>query len=209
MNRPRWIDFARFAPALLPVALFLLLPSSAPAQEPARTMLLVAKPGLPDPNFGESVVLVTENGNANAVGVIINRATDRSLASILPGERFNRFTEPIFFGGPVASTGLFAMFRAEKNPGDAVRLLPGVFLALTPGTVDDLVTRPPGTIRFFAGYSGWAPGQLDSEVLRGDWYVLDADSRTVFRKDMKNLWQDLVRRASAIRAGLPGRQAAN
>ncbi|OGA01336.1 MAG: hypothetical protein A3I00_03085 [Betaproteobacteria bacterium RIFCSPLOWO2_02_FULL_64_12] len=203
MERPRWIDCARLAPALLPVLSCFVLLSSAPAQEPARTLLLVAKPGLPDPNFRESVVVVTQDSSAGTVGVIINRPTDRSLASILPGERFKRFTEPVFFGGPVASNGLFAVFRAEKSPGDAVRLLPGLFLTLNPGTVDELVSRPPGTIRFFTGYSGWAPGQLDGEVLRGDWYVLDPDSETVFRKDMKNLWQDLVRRASSIRAGLP------
>lgn len=205
MERSRWTRFARFAPALLPALLVFLVPSIAPAQEPARTLLLVAKPGLPDPNFGESVVVVTQGGNANAVGVIINRPTDRSLASILPGERFKRFTEPVFFGGPVALNGLFAVFRAEKSPGEAVRLLPGVFLALDPGTVDDLVSRPPATIRFYTGYSGWAPGQLDSEVLRGDWYVMDADSETVFRKDVKNLWRDLVRRASSIRAGPPAK----
>lgn len=203
MERLRWIDCARFAPALLPVLLCFLLLSSAPAQEPARTLLLVAKPGLPDPNFRESVVVVTQDSSAGTVGVIINRPTDRSLASILPGERFKRFTEPVFFGGPVAVNGLFAVFRAEKSPGDAVRLLPGLFLTLNPGTVDELVSRPPETIRFFSGYSGWAPGQLDGEVLRGDWYVLDADSETVFRKDVKNLWQDLVRRASSIRAQRP------
>src|SRR3990172_11592058 len=181
--------------------LLLVCAAHGVAQEGSRTHFLVAKPGLPDPNFRESVVLVTQNEKGETAGVIINRPTNRSLASILPGERFKRFTEPVFFGGPVASNGLFAVFRAEKSPGDAVRLLPGLFLTLNPGTVDELVSRPPGTIRFFTGYSGWAQGQLDGEVLRGDWYVLDPDSETVFRKDMKNLWQDLVRRASSIRAG--------
>ncbi len=203
MEPLRWTNCARYAPVLLPVLLCFLLSSSAPAQEPARTLLLVAKPGLPDPNFRESVVVATQDSSAGTVGVIINRPTDRSLASILPGERFKRFTEPVFFGGPVASNGLFAVFRAEKSPGDAVRLLPGLFLTLNPGTVDELVSRPPETIRFFTGYSGWAPGQLDGEVFRGDWYVLDADSETIFRKDVKNLWQDLVRRAGSIRAQLP------
>ena len=68
-----------------------------------KIRVLVAKPGLPDPNFRESVVLVTQNEKGESAGVIINRPTDRSLASILPGERFKRFTDPVFFGGPVMS----------------------------------------------------------------------------------------------------------
>lgn len=183
-------------------ALALIVPILAPAaaQDLPPTIFLVAKPGMPDPNFRESVVLVTQSDDGNTVGVILNRPTDRSLASILPSERFKRFTDPVYFGGPVALNGIFAMFRADKAPGDAVRMMPGLFLAIDPATVDALVARPPAAIRFYSGYSGWAPGQLQGEILRGDWYVLDADSETVFRKDAQNLWQDFVRRARSVRA---------
>src|SRR3990170_6866854 len=119
-------------------ALALLLLVCAPhgvAQEGSRTLFLVAKPGLPDPNFRESVVLVTHNEGGEAAGVIINRPTNRSLASILPGERFKRFTEPVFFGGPVTSPGLVAVYRAQQRVGDSITMLPGVFLALQDSTL--------------------------------------------------------------------------
>src|SRR3970282_2598203 len=92
--------------------LVLVCAAHGAAQEGSRTLFLVAKPGLPDPNFRESVVLVTQNASGETAGVIINRPTGRSLASILPGERFQRFTEPVFFGGPVMPHGLFAVYRA-------------------------------------------------------------------------------------------------
>ena len=171
------------------------------AQDLPRSLFLVARPGMNDPNFRESVVLVTPDDAGGAIGIIINRPTDRSLASILPGDRFSHFTEPVFFGGPVAPNGIVALFRADKNPGDAIRMFPGLFLALTPATIDELLSRPPSTMRLYSGYSGWAPGQVQIEMRIGGWYALDADSQTVFRKDVQNIWQDLVRRALLVHAG--------
>jgi putative transcriptional regulator len=179
---------------------FLVLATAAYAQGSSKSVFLVARPGMPDPNFREAVVLVTQAEGAEATGVIINRPTDRSLAEMLPSERFKRFKEPIFFGGPVAPQGLFAVFQADKFSGAAVTMLPGLYLAIVPDSIDALLNDPPPRIRFFAGYSGWAPGQLRGELDRGDWLVVDAEADPVFLKDTSRLWQDMVRRASAIRA---------
>lgn len=178
----------------------LVFASAAHAQAPSKALFLIARPGMPDPNFRESVVLVVQSESAEATGVIINRPTNRSLAELLPGERFEAFTDPIFFGGPVAPQGLFALFQADRHSGGAVPMLPGVFLAVLPDSVDALLSKPPAKIRFFSGYSGWAPGQLQAELDRGDWLVVDADDQTVFLRDTSRLWQDMVRRARAVRA---------
>jgi len=179
---------------------FLVLAGAACAQGSSKTLLLIARPGLPDPNFREAVVLVTQEEGAEATGVIINRPTNRSLAEMLPSERFKPFKEPIFFGGPVAPQGLFAVFQADRFSGAAVTMLPGLYLAVVPDSIDALLNDPPPKIRFFAGYSGWAPGQLRAELDRGDWLIVDAEADTVFLKDTSRLWQDMVRRASAVRA---------
>lgn len=179
-----------------------LLAASAFGQAPTRTFFLVAKPGMPDPNFHDAVVLVTEIADAQATGVIVNRPTDRSFADLLPSERFKRFTDPIFFGGPVQLNAVFALFTADRVPGEAVTMLPGLYLAFNPDTIDALISAPPDRIRFFAGYSGWGPGQLRAELERGDWLMVDADPEAAFRKDTSTLWKDLVRRASALRADL-------
>jgi len=179
----------------------LVLAAGAHAQSPPTAVFLVARPGMPDPNFRESVVLVVQSERAEATGVIINRPTNRSLAQLLPSERFAAFTDPIFFGGPVAPQGLFALFLSAKYSGPAVPMLPGIYLAVLPDSVDALVSKPPEKIRFFSGYSGWAPGQLQAEIERGDWLVVDADAKTIFQKDTSRLWQDMVQRARAVHAG--------
>src|SRR5262245_27538166 len=187
--------------ALLAVAV------AAHAQGAPKAVFLIARPGMPDPNFRETVVLVVESEGgaggvgAGATGVIINRPTDRSLADLLPSERFGTFTDPIFVGGPVAPQGLFALFQSDKYSGSAVPMLPGVWFAVLPDSVDALLGKPPQKIRFFSGYSGWGPGQLQNELERGDWLVAEADAKTVFLKDTSRLWRDLVTRARAVRAG--------
>jgi putative transcriptional regulator len=193
--------------ASIRVALFALLAAAAAAQAqaPSKAVFLIARPGMPDPNFRETVVLVVQSeGGGEATGVIINRPTNRSLAEILPGERFSRFTDPIFFGGPVAQQGLFALFESDKYSGAAVPMLPEVWLAVLPDSVDGLVNNPPAKVRFFSGYAGWAPGQLQGEVDRGDWLVAEADAKEIFLKDTSKLWQDMVRRARAVRARTEG-----
>jgi putative transcriptional regulator len=175
----------------------------AHAQGYSKAVFLIAKPGMSDPNFKESVVLVVQSEGAETTGVIINRPTNRSLAELLPSQRFESFTDPIFFGGPVAPQGLFALFQSEKYSGPAVPMLPGVYFAVLPDSVDALLGKPPPKIRFFSGYSGWAPGQLQGELERGDWLVLDADDTTVFLRDTTRLWEDMVRRARAVRADAP------
>jgi putative transcriptional regulator len=188
--------------ASLRAALLVLLVLAGPAlaQGPSKSLFLIARPGLPDPNFRESVVLVIHSEGAETTGVIINRPTDRSLAELLPGERFEPFTDPIFFGGPVTPQGLFALFQADNYSGPAVPMLPGVYLAVLPDSVDALLRKPPAKVRFFSGFSGWAPGQLQGELDRGDWLIVDADAKTVFQRDTSRLWEDMVRRARAVHA---------
>jgi len=99
---------------------FLVLATAAYAQGSSKTHFLVARPGMPDPNFRETVVLVTHEEGAEATGVIINRPTNRSLAEMLPSERFKPFKEPIFFGGPVAGHGGSSWDMPVKASGSPV-----------------------------------------------------------------------------------------
>jgi putative transcriptional regulator len=186
----------------------LLAPAStASAQakdsDSANAVFLVASPGLLDPNFRETVVLVTHAEDGSNVGFIVNRPGPRSLAQILPkNEVLKRFTEPLYLGGPVEAAGLFAIFRAKDKREGALRVLDDVSFALDPVVVEELLRAPPAKVRFFNGYCGWAPGQLAFELERGGWYLLHADADTVFRKNMSTLWSELVVRARAVSASL-------
>jgi putative transcriptional regulator len=170
----------------------------------ANGIFLVASPALSDPNFRGSVVLVTQLSNGGSVGFIVNRPGVRSLAEILPDNALmQRFTEPLYLGGPVEAAGLFAVFRARSSPAGALRVLEDVSFAMEPSVVEQLLHAPPAQLRFFNGYAGWAPGQLALELERGGWHVLNADADAVFRKDTGTLWEELLARARALTARLP------
>jgi putative transcriptional regulator len=188
--------------AALFAAAFALGAAAAHAQQvPERGFFLVAKPAIVDPNFSRTVVLVTHAPGGGTVGVILNRPTKQSLADVLPGNaQLARFTEPLHFGGPVERVGLFAVFRAAESPGESFPVIEDVHIALHPETVEQLLRKPPPALRLFVGYAGWAPGQLKGELGRGDWWVVNADAETVFRKDTTTLWDDLVRRARSVTA---------
>jgi putative transcriptional regulator len=75
-------------------------------------------------------------------------------------------------------------------------------LALLPPDVEQLFDAPPARLRFFAGYAGWAPGQLAREIERGDWWVLDLDPDALLREDTRGLWDELRESSSRIRTRL-------
>jgi putative transcriptional regulator len=186
----------RLVVGLVATLLFVL-----PAAADERGFLIVAKPHVADPNFRRTVLLVAQAPDGAALGVIINRPANKSLAEAVPEEpRLARFTEPLFLGGPVERIGLFAVFRSATAPGDAFRAGGDLWIALAPPTVEALIDRPPDALRFYLGYAGWAPGQLRAEVDRGDWWVLEADPEIVFRKETKDLWDELAKRAQSVTA---------
>ena len=165
--------------------LFLAMLASAQPAERPNGVLLVAKPSLTDPNFRETVVLVTQTPDAQTVGVILNRPTERKLSG-----------ETVFFGGPVLRETLVALFQSRERPeSPAFHVLRDVYLAMQPDTVERLLARRGERFRLYAGFSGWAPRQLQSELARDGWYVLPASVDLVFRKDTAGLWSELLAKA--------------
>ena len=192
--------------ALLAAGLWLLATVTA-AQDTPNGVVLVAKPELVDPNFRETVVLVTRHPGGGAVGVILNRPTRILASQLLPEhEGLRGRTDRLFAGGPVAPRSVVAVFRSGERPATALRVLVDVYLSLDGIFLDGLLRRPdaPRELRLYAGHAGWAPGQLEAEIARDGWYVLEVDHDTIFRADPATLWRELHRRASSpsTRAGL-------
>ena len=191
--------------ALLAAGLWLLATVTA-AQDTPNSVVLVAKPELVDPNFRETVVLVTRHPGGGAVGVILNRPTRILASQLLPEhEGLRGRTDRLFAGGPVAPRSVVAVFRSGERPATALRVLVDVYLSLDGIFLDGLLRRPdaPRELRLYAGHAGWAPGQLEAEIARDGWYVLEVDHDTIFRADPATLWRELHRRASSpsTRAG--------
>ena len=181
------------------------LPAFGDEAEPLKSVFLVARKDMPDPFFHDSVVLVTNFGGPGPVGVIVNRRTEVTLASVFPDiERLRSREEKLFFGGPVKRQELVFLVRAAAPlaDADAIEILGGVYLSSDHEALRELLARdnPVDGLRVFAGYAGWGPGQLEAEVARGDWHVARADAGTVFEKRPETLWRELERRAAEITA---------
>jgi putative transcriptional regulator len=169
----------------------------AQQDEPPNGLFLVAKPDLVDPNFRQSVVLVTQTEDYSTVGVIINRPTDLKVEVFLrEGAPATRYRDVVFAGGPVMREVLVALFRSDSTPeAPAFHVLKDLYLSMHPQNLQPLLESDSARYRLYAGFSGWAPRQLESEMMRDGWYILPADVETVFRKDTSGLWQELVQRA--------------
>lgn len=177
-----------------------LLPVAASAQQPAppNSLLLIAKPTLLDPNFARTVVLVTQAEDASTVGVILNRPLQEKLQAFLPQDLSGEnYKDRVFQGGPVMRRVILSVFRSGTPPqAPAYHVLKGIYLTLHPANIRALLADPASQYRIYAGFSGWAPNQLQSEFMRDGWYVLPADAETVFRKETEGLWEELIRRAT-------------
>lgn len=178
----------RFTAALL---LLLAFPAMAQRAEAPNGVLLVAKPSLVDPNFRETVVLVTQAPDGSTVGVVLNRPTET---------RSEKSREPVYAGGPVMRQVMLALFSADRPPSaPAFQVTPGVYLSMHPANLDAL-PRPGQRVRFFTGFSGWAPGQLRRELELDAWFVQPVTEELLFRADTRGLWKELIEKARGSRA---------
>src|SRR6266436_949547 len=184
-STPRsWRNMSAVEITPLSLLFLAMLAAAQPAERP-NGVLLVAKPGLTDPNFRETVVLVTQTPDAQTIGVILNRPTERKLSA-----------ETVFFGGPVLRETIVALFESREQPeSPAFQVLRGVYLTMQPDTVERLLARRGQRFRLYAGFSGWAPLQLQAELERDGWYVLPASVDLLFRKDTAGLWSELLAEA--------------
>jgi putative transcriptional regulator len=164
--------------------------------------LLVATPLLGDPNFRRTVILVVEDEpEEGTLGVVLNRPTEVQVAQVL--ESWTELvTGPtvVFKGGPVSpnSALALALARGEDEPL-GWRSLDGSSLMSRIGLVDleappELLADGITSLRVFAGYAGWGPGQLREEIAEGAWYVLPGQPTDAFLAEPERLWPEVLRR---------------
>lgn len=171
--------------------------------------LLVGVPTLDDPNFFRSVVFMIEHNDDGAVGLVLNQPTEAVLTDALPDWADMAAPPAVaFVGGPVqqhdAVIGLARVGRIEES--DAWQPLIGRVGTVDLGRAPVDVRGDLEAVRVFAGYSGWAPGQLDHELVRGGWFVVDASPDDLLTPDPGSLWRAVLRRQGgdlAVSANYP------
>lgn len=174
---------------------------------PRPGMLLIAPPMLEDPNFRRSVVLLCEHGDEGSFGLILNRPLDLHLSDVL--EDIVVYDDTINLGGPVHRNTLHFLHRYEDALPNAVTLPNGVQWGGHFDTLRTLMERgaiEPHDLRFFVGYAGWSPGQLETEIETGGWILTEATDDAVFAEDPSTLWRAVLRQMGgqyAVLANFP------
>ena len=170
--------------------------------ETERVFLLVAKAGMMDPIFSETVVLVVRPDDGGPVGVILNRPSTVELRSLYPdrAEIADR-RDLVFLGGLLEPDALLFAFRSSRKPPQGLFVADDIYLSGFSEVLTELLKHPEnaGQQRFFIGFSGWAAGQLEDEIAQGGWYVLHFDARTVFDMNPLTLYRELLERAAVPR----------
>jgi putative transcriptional regulator len=164
--------------------------------------LLVATPLLGDPNFRRTVILIVEDEpEEGTLGVVLNRPTEVEVGQVLESWT-DLVTGPsvVFKGGPVSPNSALALALAqgEEEPL-GWRSLDGSSLMSRIGLVDleappELLAGGITSLRVFAGYAGWGPGQLQAEIEEGAWYVLTGEPTDAFLAEPEQLWPAVLRR---------------
>ncbi len=170
--------------------------------DPKAGRLLVATPLLGDPNFRRAVVLIVEHEAVEGtLGVVLNRPTKVGVGQVL--EQWTELaTRPsvVFRGGPVAPNSALALALVPgKDEPLGWRALDGAPALARLGLLD--LDAPPRllapaiqSLRVYAGYAGWSPGQLQAEIDEGAWYVVGAEPGDVFAAEPEQLWRTVLRR---------------
>ncbi|MFZ5871722.1 MAG: YqgE/AlgH family protein [Actinomycetota bacterium] len=168
--------------------------------EPALTgRLLVATPQLEHEQFRRTVVLLLDHSDDGALGVVVNRPTEIDVDAVLPAwQPFVTVPPRLFQGGPVALDSALGLVSVPEHPAGSeplgVRRLVGSLGLVDLDTPPEVVAGEVTRLRIFAGYAGWAPGQLEGEIGEGSWYVVDAEPGDAFTDTPEELWARVLRR---------------
>lgn len=161
------------------------------------TVMLVAKPQLQHPLYGNSVLVAKPLAGGMHVGFIVNKPTRVTLGQAFPDhEPSRKVDDPIFLGGPVEVNMIFALVNRQASPGrGSAQLTPDLFVAMAGETIDRIIEAEPDRARFLFGSVIWRAGELQDEIAKGFWYVMQPETAILLKKNMNGLWEDLVRRS--------------
>lgn len=147
---------------------------------------LIAMPNMADPNFDGTVVYVCEHSDKGALGLVINRPTDLTLARLfdkidLRLEIAPWRDEPVFYGGPVQTERGFVLHAPTGNFSSTLAVTEEIGLTTSKDVLEAVAEgNGPQRLLVTLGYSGWGAGQLEQELAQNGWLTVDADPRVIF-----------------------------
>jgi putative transcriptional regulator len=162
--------------------------------------LLIAMPQLQDPNFSHTVSLLSSFDRNGAFALILNRTINLTAGQILQEKIQLKKGEhlPVYFGGPVQINSLWFLHAYPEFHSQGLKILDGVYLTTDLPAVEAIVNQYGDAenprFRFFLGYAGWAPGQLENEISQGSWVTCPVDLDELFCCSATALWNAVLAR---------------
>jgi len=161
--------------------------------KPVKGRVLISEPFMGDYYFGRSVILLAEHNEEGTFGVIVNKRITANFNEVL--KDFPDFNAPVFLGGPVETNNLFYIHTLGDQVEGAVEILDGLYWGGDIEALKELILikkAEPRDIRFFVGYSGWSPNQLDEELKKNSWVISNISKDILLKTDSEKLWDDLL-----------------
>ncbi|HEX2959081.1 MAG TPA: YqgE/AlgH family protein [Chitinispirillaceae bacterium] len=153
-------------------------------------VVLAARDVLQDPNFDATLVLVCNHSELGAYGLVLNRLSHMPLSEIFDGLNKLNLKREVYIGGPVQQLDLQIIQITETPVEEAVLIAPGVYLGGKWESSFHMIESDPESTRLFLGYSGWSPGQLESEIEVGAWDVYTVDLKKLLFGASRNTFSN-------------------
>jgi putative transcriptional regulator len=161
---------------------------------PLEGQLLVASPGMFDPNFRRTVVLIAVHTDEGAMGLVLNRPTELTVGQATGAlAQLTGPAELVHQGGPVSPQNVIVLAEFDDPDLAAQIVLGDIGFLPAEADIDELVPSVRRA-RVFAGHAGWGPDQLESEMERDDWIVEPATPDDVFSDGGEDLWASVLER---------------
>ncbi|HEX2535700.1 MAG TPA: YqgE/AlgH family protein [Chitinophagaceae bacterium] len=162
--------------------------------QPGSGVLLIADPFLKDPNFMRTVVFLTEHRDEGTIGFVLNRQYENTLDELLPEIEGHKL--PVYYGGPVQMNTVHFLHRYPEEIPGGIEVMKGVYWGGDFDSVVELINKgkiDAEGIRFFIGYSGWSPGQLQGELDEKTWLTVEATRKLIFHPNAEEIWRDALK----------------
>lgn len=165
---------------------------------PEQGRILISEPFLNDFYFKRAIVLLAEHNMDGSFGLVLNKTTDLKLSDIITSKEIvipKEFNANVYIGGPVKTDSLFFIHTRNDVISNSLKIMEGIYWG---GDINELVrlmkkkALKPDEIRFYAGYSGWEPHQLDRELEEHSWVVAKTNASFLLKNDPEILWKKAV-----------------
>lgn len=161
--------------------------------------LLIAMPGMADPNFSSTVTLICEHNDEGALGIVINRPLNLRLGSLFEQLHVGNpdpaaLDHPVMMGGPVGPERGFVLHDSSHRYENSLAVSSDICLTLSRDVIDALAGgRGPQKSLVALGYAGWGAGQLEAEMLANAWLNVAATPAIVFDLPFADRWAAAAR----------------